>query len=181
MDSKERRLRALYIIETSVFALVLFLCLGLLVWRLFTPPLVIVSGRSMVPTYENGDLLKCEEPDMAELKQGDVLILSEPGADRLLVKRLIGLPGDKVTLTDKDIYVNGTLLTEPYVNDHGPYHEAEYVLSDDEYFVLGDNRDHSKDSRSFGPVRSQDIRYRAAGVSRILNKVLFSTFHNTAE
>jgi signal peptidase I len=86
---------------------------------------------------------------------------------RLLVKRVIGIPGDKIEIRDEKLFRNGSLCEEDYVlwrtrqpgeRDHPALHDtAEFTLGDEEYFVLGDNRRSSFDSRMFGPVKRDDI------------------------
>jgi signal peptidase I len=81
-------------------------------------------------------------------------------AGELLIKRVIGLPGERVTIRGGRVYIDGSLLDEPYVLDYctSPSCDGEWQLGPDEYFVLGDNRRHSLDSHSFGPVQRAAIK-----------------------
>lgn len=118
-----------------------------------------VSGQSMYPSYDNGDLLVCKRPLLVkEYNRGDVVIIKKEEAQ--LVKRIIGLPGDSVKIENGEVYINGEALVEDWgrepIEDAGILKE-EYVLDEYEYIVLGDNRNHSSDSRVFGGVYESEI------------------------
>ena len=109
---------------------------------------VEVTGDSMIPTLEPGQYLIASRPH--RLHRGDVVVLRRPERPIEVVKRLIGLPGEHVELRAGQTFVNGHELREPYVRGSGP--SGEWTLDEDEYLVLGDNRDRSSDGRAFGPV-----------------------------
>lgn len=123
-----------------------------------------VSGPSMQPTFENNDRLIAVRHFQPE--RNKVVILKAPDEpDALYIKRVIGLPGDMVTSKNDKIYVNGKQLPEPYLNNHyemaahkeGELYTANFTLKKrvpkGSYFVMGDHRDVSKDSRYFGFVK----------------------------
>lgn len=131
---------------------------------------VVISGNSMMPTFSNDDIVYAEMFDarfdgvfgLGEIKRGDVVIFELPyesvkaksglmNFGDLYVKRVIGLPEDKVILKDGRVYVNGEVLNEPYVRK-GATTKAEvtvYNVPADSYFLMGDNRETSIDSRRF--------------------------------
>jgi signal peptidase I len=127
-----------------------------------------VNGVSMAPTLADGQIVyvdgACclERGDIVTLAYFDCIIKKE----QLFIKRIIGLPGDFVKITDSGVYINHIFYEEDYLTDQQrktTYGTVDYCfnevqLKDDEYYVLGDNRDHSFDSRNFGPVLKENIR-----------------------
>lgn len=129
-----------------------------------------VVGTSMYPTLNNEDQLWVEKisPLLDRLDRGDIITFTvhhnETGQqDEDLVKRIIGLPGEHVEITNEGIFIDGSLLEESYLAEGvetWPSWEAAYndlVLGDGMYYVMGDNRSNSSDSRSFGPIHKDDI------------------------
>ena len=125
---------------------------------------VTVSGHSMDYTLEDGQKLWVNRLPWVSYERGDVVIARENGTP--IVKRVIGVPGDRVQFVGDDLYVNGQLIQEPYVTDvnydKGMLKEV-ISLGDDEYILLGDNRDVSNDSRYFGAVKSSSIKGKVFG------------------
>jgi signal peptidase I len=93
----------------------------------------------------------------------DVVILKLPSqGDELLIKRVVGLPGETVEIRDGQVYINGEPLVESFINgDTRPGRNEHVIVPPLHVFVLGDNRNHSNDSRSFGPVPIENIVGRA--------------------
>lgn len=119
-----------------------------------------VSGDSMLPTYEDGDIVYVSK--IAEIQRGDVVVVYDEVKELLLIKRVIGLPEDKIKISNGTVFVNGVALTEDYVSgeNYSNYEgvaKEEITLEEDEYFIMGDNRAVSRDSREIGPVPLKDI------------------------
>jgi signal peptidase I len=126
---------------------------------------VVVDGDSMKPTLHNADryVLNRVEYYFRTPKSEDIVVLRDPEVGGLAVKRIIAVQGEKVELAGGGVYVNGVRLREPYlprgtrtfslkVRDH-----EQFVCGQDEYFVLGDNRNNSADSRVYGVVPRKNI------------------------
>ena len=145
--------------------------------RLFVVSLARVKGRSMLPTLHDRDtalvwrlpyLFRCP-------RRGEVVICHYPGRrmkripflPQAFVKRVIGLPGDTVEWQEGVLLLNGAPLREPYLDPARCRFQRtrpSLTLGPDEYYVLGDNRDSSNDSRSVGPIRRRAIRGRVVGL-----------------
>lgn len=130
---------------------------------LFQP--FIVKGESMSPNFENGDYLIVDEISyrFSSPQRGDVIVFNYPkDTAQRFIKRVIGLPRETVDITGGKVEItkNGekSFLTEKYLSDDlKTIGNVNVVLADDEYFVLGDNRDYSYDSRSWGTVPQENI------------------------
>lgn len=124
----------------------------------------VVQGQSMYPTFRHNDVVQTHAPGTPP-RRGDVVIITDARGDRL-IKRIVGLPGESVTLLLGFVYINDQRLEEPYLPEltytfllnTRESRRAAWKLADDEYFVLGDNRLQSVDSRNFGPVERARIR-----------------------
>ncbi|WEV40706.1 signal peptidase I [Lactobacillus sp. ESL0684] len=129
-----------------------------------------VSGPSMQPTFENNDRLISVRH--FEPKRNDVVVLLAPKAAQdvpgaLYIKRIIGLPGDKIVSKNDKMYVNGKRFSEPYLNNkyqkaandagHTYTTNFTYKVPKGYYWVMGDHRDISKDSHIFGPVKRKEL------------------------
>jgi len=127
---------------------------------------VQVDGQSMVPTLEDSGhyWLNRFAYLRSEPRQLDVVALKDPRDNALVVKRIIGMPGQSIYFHQGKVYLNGALLNEPYLMDK-TYTFANETRSGDkftcigknEYFVMGDNRNYSTDSRIFGTIPRQSI------------------------
>lgn len=137
---------------------VLKMVLVVLLVNLFLPR-YYVEGHSMEPTFHENDLLLTSAFDVLSdsLERGAIVVLSSPVDGTMVLKRLIGMPGDTIEVRGGTVYVNGEVLDEPYINEH-PIYNGEWQLDADQYFVLGDNRNHSYDSADYGPVPRDHIR-----------------------
>jgi signal peptidase I len=152
-------------LETVVVALVISIVLYIFI---MTPHEVI--GNSMHPTYKNGEYLMANKVtyQLREPQRGDVIIFKYSSTQDF-IKRIIGLPGDTIMLKDGQLYINERLLDESdylsdsiYTNGGDFLKEGESrTIPEGEYFVCGDNRPHSSDSRSFGSIPEDDIKGKA--------------------
>ena len=142
-------------LDTVIFFAVVFACAMFIVT--FVGQRTRVSGSSMYDTLEDGDNLIVEMVSyrFSDPQRFDVIVFEVSGLDHVYyIKRIIGLPGETVQISDGNIYIDGELLEEDYgyeaITDPG-LASSPITLGDDEYFVLGDNRNDSSDSR-FGVV-----------------------------
>jgi len=145
--------------------LVFFSLLIVVPFRLYIAQPFIVEGASMDPTFETGDYLIVDELTyhFKTPERGSVLIFKYPrDPKKSFIKRIIGLPGEKVSISNGQItiinteYSEGFILNEPYVKLNKK-DSADYIIGAREYFVLGDNRLASADSRIWGPVPEENI------------------------
>lgn len=131
----------------------------------FVVPSYEVKGSSMVPTYQPaGDRVLTDGVFFKLLggpQRGDIVILDRAatpgGDDEALIKRVVGLPGERLEIRQGSVYINGELLDEPYIKNHAQYNYPSTVLGSQCYFVLGDNRPVSLDSHYFGCVTKDQI------------------------
>lgn len=114
-------------------------------------------GQSMFPCIVNGDRIIFSET--LGLSRFDVVMVQMSNGN-LYCKRVVGLPGDHLKFTRHSLILNGKTLREYYIHDTPSYERGELRLGEDQYFVLGDNRNVSLDSRAFGPVSRDQIKGR---------------------
>jgi signal peptidase I len=130
--------------------------------RAFVGTVSVVSGVSMSPTFLPGTWVHAA-PITDPVARGDVVVIDD-GHEDLAVKRVVGLPGETVCLRHGYVFINRRILLEPYiplrVYTFPRQGQAFFVLGPDQYFVLGDNRPTSADSRMFGPVERKHLRQR---------------------
>ncbi len=122
--------------------------------RTFIITPVRVDGASMDQTLNDGEILLLYK--LANIDYGDIVVLDEEKENEIIIKRIIGMPGDTVSIENNTVYVNDEEIEEDYAYGETSDYE-EITLEDDEYFILGDNRPISKDSRYFGPVKEDEI------------------------
>ncbi len=130
----------------------------------FLAETTVVFGESMEPLLYHHQRLVVEKVSyrFAEPEHGDVVVVKAPDMNANLIKRVIGVPGDEVAIVDGGIYLNGSLQTEPYVQHGKPEESMEpRVLDRGQYYIMGDNRSNSRDSRNFGPIQAEEIVGRA--------------------
>ncbi|UVI32581.1 signal peptidase I [Paenibacillus spongiae] len=115
----------------------------------------LFAGQRLI---EDKITYRFEQPD-----RGDIVIINGPESEQRLIKRVIGLPGDVIDMKDGQIYVNGTLTEESYVkgSTYPNGLEVPYEVPEGKLFVMGDNREHSTDSRELGPISVSSIEGRA--------------------
>lgn len=125
-------------------------------------------GNSMAPYIDGGDALLVRHlpQDKKSLRRADLVIANPPASpDKYMVKRVVGLPGELVELGEGLLSIDGRHLVEPYLNGLPAYLGTgihTWRLAEEDYFLMGDNRLHSTDSRDFGPVSACAIIGRAS-------------------
>jgi signal peptidase I len=137
---------ALDIVETLVLAVILFLAINAMSAR------VRVDGFSMRPTLEDGEFVLVSKMSyyFGAVQRGDIIVFHFPmNPQEELIKRVIGLPGDRISVQAGRVSVNGQVLTEPYIANT-PAYSGEWQGSEGQLFVLGDNRNNSNDSKDWG-------------------------------
>jgi signal peptidase I len=144
------------IIETILLAAIIWLAVN------FATARYVVDGQSMEPNLHTGQFLIVSRLAyrFGDPQRGDIIVFDFPGnPSDDYVKRIIGLPGEKVTIENGHIFINGQRLDEPYLppDDITLPSQGQWTVPDGQYFVLGDNRAHSSDSRSWGMLEMNKI------------------------
>jgi len=142
------------IVETLILTAVIFLAVRVLVQN------YKVEGFSMEPTLNDGQYLLINKIGMhfQQPHRGDIIVFEYPlDPSKSFVKRVIGLPGDTVEVRSQQTFVNGKLVAEPYIKAPEAQQYPATLIPPDNYFVMGDNRNNSSDSRSWGMLPSKDI------------------------
>jgi signal peptidase I len=149
---------------------IVFLALVLYVVIQYAVQTVHVLGSSMSGSLHDNDLLVASKISykLHPPQRGDIIVFKPPNEDsRDFIKRVIALPGDRIRITNAVVYINGQVLHEPYLpepwtyNNNWPADGQDKLVPADQYFVMGDNRNHSSDSRSFGFVELDAILGKA--------------------
>lgn len=144
---KDKKIKKKSIIREWIVDIVAIAFVTLLVWRFVGYGVWITSG-SMIPTLEVKDRLivtRVHNPE--SLEEGDIVLFkNDEFKDEILIKRLIGLPGDKIEIKDGIVFRNGEELKEDYVKNNEKYNRT-FQVPKEKYFFLGDNRANSNDSR----------------------------------
>lgn len=149
----------------ELFRFAIIAALIVLPFRYFIAQPFIVSGVSMSPTFETGEYLIVDEISYRfnDPKRGDVVIVKKPGnTSENLIKRIIGLPGETLHYENNTLRITnkedskGFIFSEPYLMNIKT-NDFEATLGDDQYFIMGDNRKVSLDSRMIGPIRRDAI------------------------
>jgi signal peptidase I len=157
LERRERLRRGRYLSTlwtTIKISVVVFITYGLIF------NFSIVRGSSMAPGIHDGDRILVDHLSFLfrDVHRGDIVVLQYPLDPSLdYIKRVIGLPGDEVTIDGPNVSVNGVQLDEPYIAEPDPRCHLVEVVAPGSYFVLGDNRPHSSDSREFGQVPAENL------------------------
>jgi signal peptidase I len=142
------------LVETVLLTLVIFFMIR------FAIENYRIEGESMEPNFHNGQFLLVNKIQylLQSPQRGDVVIFRYPlNEKKNFIKRVIGLPGEKVEIRAGKIFVNGVRVPEPYPFNFADYDYGPVTVGPDEYFVLGDNRPYSSDSHSWGMVPTKDL------------------------
>jgi signal peptidase I len=180
------------IIETVVIALSIFLILYLFIMQPHQ-----VNGQSMDPTYHHGEYVMTDKLSykFGLPQRGEVVVFEAPPAANCpdgngcdFIKRIIGIPGDTIEIRDNHIFINNVILNESYIADSvktvaGAYtSDGPIIVPPGSYFAVGDNREHSSDSRVWGPIALDHIvgkvffRYWPLDRLGIITKAQYSNF-----
>ena len=148
----------------------------LLRYFIITP--IQVVGTSMVPNLEDGELMLLNKINyrLNDIKRFDIVVVDYPNEP--LIKRVVGLPGEKIEYRNNKLYINDKLVKENFdvngkTGDYEIIESGESVIPDNMYFVMGDNRINSTDSRSIGPIKKEQILGKANFVLYPFNKFGF--------
>jgi signal peptidase I len=149
---------------------IVFLALVLYVVIQYAVQTVHVLGSSMIDTLHDNDLLVASKISykLHPPQRGDIIVFKPPDElSRDFIKRVIALPGERIHITNSVVYINGKVLREPYLpekwtyNNNWPPDGQDQLLGPGQYFVMGDNRNHSSDSRVFGAISIDSILGKA--------------------
>ena len=141
--------------KEKLFILVIIIIILL---KIFIFNFILVKGDSMNPKYKNNDFMFLNKIiySFKPIRRGEVIVLKYKNND--LIKRIIGLPNDKIKVENGKLYINNKEYLENYINSYtASYDFDEITLKDNEYFVMGDNRYNSYDSRNFGTITKNNI------------------------
>lgn len=149
------------LLEVIVASVVLFLLLNN-----FVADAREIPSPSMVPTINVGDRLMVEKVSLhfTDIKRGDIVVFAPPPNINVkddLIKRVIGLPGDEVKIRNRVVYINNIPLNEPYITDKPRQDFGPVKVPPSRYFMMGDNRNNSYDSRFWGTVARDKIKGKA--------------------
>lgn len=164
---KQARQFLLDVFETVVISLLLFVAINAVSAR------IRVDGHSMVPTFQDGEFVIVDKISyhFTDPERGDIVVFHYPrDPEQEYIKRVIGLPGEHITVNEGVVRVNGEVLSEAYIAA-APSYELDLVVPEGEYFVLGDNRNNSSDSHNWGTVPTDYLVGRAVFVYWPLNEL----------
>jgi signal peptidase I len=151
-------------IEVAVIGSFVFLLSAVTFIYWFVAQPYRMSGNSQLPTLVNGEYFMVKKYDR-EFKRGDIVVFKNPqDKSQDFVKRIIALPGDKIKIASGEAYINGTAITESYLKEakktkgRAAISEGQEVLvPSQQFFLLGDNREFSADSRDYGFINKNEI------------------------
>lgn len=148
----------------EIFKTVAIAVVAVVLFRSFIAQPFLVSGSSMEPTFKNGDYLLIDELvyRFREPERGEVAVFKYPGNHKAYyIKRIIGMPGERIVVENGKVKIYNNqgeiVLKEPYLNAFKSVGYLDVTLNNNQYFVMGDNRNFSFDSRNWGPLSKAEI------------------------
>ena len=159
----------------NILSYVLVIVIALLIKAYVFSP-IRVNGSSMYPTLKDGDIMILNEIGyyLNGVNRFDIVVVKRKGEDRI-IKRVIGLPGETLLYKDNKLYINDKIIEENFTHDITHNFDLSEinvtVIPEGYYFVVGDNRGNSKDSRMIGLVSKNDIKGKASFVIFPFNKI----------
>lgn len=160
----------------NILSYVLVIVIALLIKNyIFTP--IRVNGSSMEPTLKDGDIMILNEIGyhLNGVKRFDIVVVKKDNDNDRIIKRVIGLPGETVAFKDNKLFINGEVVEENFSHDVTHNFDLseidETIIPDDYYFVVGDNRGNSKDSRIIGLINKSEIKGKTSLIIFPFNKI----------
>ena len=152
MEEKKELVKKNYIKEFLPYFIVILVVIFIKIF-VFSP--IRVNGASMNPTLNDKDIMILDEISyrFSEIERFNIVVVKEE--NEYLIKRIIGLPGEKIEYKDNKLYIDGKYVKEDF--KHMETMDFSTTLGEDEYFIMGDNRTNSTDSRIFGPISRDEI------------------------
>ncbi len=178
------KMRKKYLLIWELFEVICIAFIPMLIVYQFLARPFIVQGASMEPNFHKSNYLVVDiiSYKIGSPERGDVIVFRYPSnrspnnnlahhitriispypEDRPVyhIKRIVGLPGERITFLDGEVFINGEVIQEDYIPPYvqtDPLNQPDFLLSESQYFVMGDNRAASFDSRSWGPLEKRDI------------------------
>ena len=152
--------------ENLLFTILLLI---IIIIRIFFYSPIRVNGSSMYPTLQDKEFMILNKIGLQKgINRFDIVVVESNG--KYIIKRVIGLPGESVMYSDNKLYINGKVIEDNYSKSKTENFD-NVILKDNEYFVMGDNREVSKDSRVIGPVNIKNIKGKTNLVIFPFNKI----------
>lgn len=155
-----------WIKENLLFTILLLI---IIIIRIFFYSPIRVNGSSMYPTLQDKEFMILNKIGLQKgINRFDIVVVESNG--KYIIKRVIGLPSESIMYSDNKLYINGKVIEDNYSKSETENFE-NIILKDNEYFVMGDNREVSKDSRVIGPVNIKNIKGKTNLVIFPFNKI----------
>lgn len=127
-------------------------------FQFFLPMVYFVDGESMEPAFHHGDITIIDYYSQQEnYENGDVVVINNKATHNRMIKRVIGSEGDHIVIKENQVYMNDVVLEEPYLLETMENKDMDFIVQKNKFFVLGDNRNNSIDSRHIGLIDKEDI------------------------
>lgn len=141
------------------YGIYVLLIIAIILIKTYAVTIVRVNGTSMDPTLKNKDFMILNKIDykINDIDRFDIIVIKSE--DKQIIKRVIALPNEKIEYKDNKLYINGEEYNDPY--NSIDQKDFKVTLKEDEYYVMGDNRVYSRDSRIIGPIKKEQIKGKA--------------------